>query len=79
MGLSGCEPFLNTRTLNLFDNCIRLSVVFFGQLPANLIYVEFHLFGGGNRIAELHSTSTKYVERLREMFRGNPLEDIHIE
>ncbi|KNH06501.1 leucine-rich repeat [Perkinsela sp. CCAP 1560/4] len=67
------------RTLDLWDNRIRQYVVFFGQLPPNLIYVEFHLIGGGNRIGELRGTSTENAKKLGKLFPGISLKHIHIE
>ncbi|KNH06503.1 hypothetical protein XU18_2638 [Perkinsela sp. CCAP 1560/4] len=66
------------RILSLWDNRIRQSVILFGQLPPNLMYVEFHVFGRTNRIGELRGTSTENVERLGNIFRGIPLKNIHI-
>ena len=66
-------------TLDLSDNRIRQSVIFFGQLPPNLIYVKFYFVAGNNLIGELRSTSTENVERLGEIFPGISLKHIHIE
>ena len=67
-------------TLSLFRNRIRQSVILFGQIPPNLIYVEIHFVAKRtNQIGELRGTSTENVERLGEMFRGIPLKHIHIE
>ena len=67
-------------TLSLFRNRIRQSVILFGQIPPNLIYVEIHFVAKRtNQIGELRGTSTENVESLGEMFRGIPLKHIHIE
>ncbi|KNH08778.1 receptor protein kinase [Perkinsela sp. CCAP 1560/4] len=69
----------NLKTLDLWDNRIRQSVVFFGQLPPNLEYVEFYLIGGGNQTGELRGTSAGNVEKLGKLFPGISLKRIHIE
>ena len=66
-------------TLDLSDNRIRQSVIFFGQIPPNLIYVKFYFVAGNNLIGELRGTSTENVERLGEIFPGISLKHIHIE
>ncbi|KNH04322.1 leucine-rich repeat, partial [Perkinsela sp. CCAP 1560/4] len=38
------------KTLDLWDNRIRQSVVFFGQLPPNLIFIWFHYIARTNQI-----------------------------
>ena len=67
------------RILSLWDNRIRQSVVFFGQLPPNLIFIWFHYIARTNQIGELRGTSTENVERLGKLFEGIPLQNIHIE
>ena len=62
------------RTLDLWNNRIQQSVIFFGQIPPNLIYVEFHLIGGGNRIDELRGTSTENAKKLGKLFPGHFVE-----
>ncbi|KNH07912.1 hypothetical protein XU18_1498 [Perkinsela sp. CCAP 1560/4] len=69
----------NLLTLSLWNNRIRQSVVFFGQLPPNLEYICLKFAGEDNQIGELRGTFTENVERLGKMFRGIPLEHIHIE
>ncbi|KNH04544.1 hypothetical protein XU18_4228 [Perkinsela sp. CCAP 1560/4] len=69
----------NLETLSLYHNCIRQSVIFFGQLPPNLIYIWFNYRGGTNHVGELRGTSTENVERLGEMLPGISLKHIHIE
>ncbi|KNH05362.1 hypothetical protein XU18_3602 [Perkinsela sp. CCAP 1560/4] len=61
------------KTLSLYHNRIRQSVVFFGQLPPNLNYVNLHFVARTNQICELRGTSTENVERLGNIFRGIPL------
>ena len=65
--------------IDLWDNRIQQSVIFFGQLPPNLIYVKFYFVAGNNLIGELRSTSTENVERLGEIFPDMPRKHIHIE
>ena len=67
------------KTLSLYHNRIRQSVILFGQLPPNLIYVEFHVFRKTNQIGELRGTSTESVETLGKLFWGISLEHIHLE
>ena len=67
------------RILSLWDNRIRQSIVFFGQLPPNLIFIWFNYRLITNQIGELRGTSTENVERLGKLFEGIPLEHIHIE
>ena len=52
------------RNLSLWDNHIRQSIVFFGQLPPNLIFIWFNYRLITNQIGELRGTSTENVERL---------------
>ena len=65
--------------IDLWDNRIQQSVIFFGQLPPNLIYVNFYFVAGNNLIGELRSTSTENAKKLGKLFPGISLKHIHIE
>ncbi|KNH05981.1 hypothetical protein XU18_3075 [Perkinsela sp. CCAP 1560/4] len=67
------------RILSLWDNRIRQSIVFFGHLLPNLIFIWFNYRLITNQIGELRGTSTENVERLGKLFEGIPLQNIHIE
>ena len=65
--------------IDLWDNRIQQSVIFFGQLPPNLIYVKFYFVAGNNLIGELRSTSTENAKKLGKLFPDMPRKHIHTE